>query len=336
MAHEISSILRKDGDFFSTARELPWHGLGTIVEKCPTSEEAIILAGLNYTVEKTPVQAVIGEDIIPLPNKFITYREDVETLFDIVSDRYTIIQNKEAFSFFDTVVGEGAAVYETAGSLFGGKTIFISALLPMEFTIGKDQVDTYLLLVNSHDGKGAIRLITTPIRVVCNNTLRMALGQENAAIRHSSSARDKIRMSFKAIETAKTYFKKVKETGEEMQKITVNDEWVDLFSYLLFLDAEDLADTMKNGIKVLSTRTKNKLKLFKKYFKTGVGQKDYTTVAWGAFNAYTGFIQNVAAYNNADLHFEKYMELDLNRILGYCLNPKSVYTEIEKIIHSVK
>ena len=156
--------------------EPPWHGLGVIVNEAPTSREAIQLAGLDWTVEQWPLKAYYGDWEINVPDKVANIRTDTEICLGVVSAGYTVFQNREAFDFMDQIVSEGGAKYETAGSLRDGRRIWLLARIPGDMQIMKDDViHPYVLLTNSHDGTTALRMIPTTIRVVCQNTLNLAL-----------------------------------------------------------------------------------------------------------------------------------------------------------------
>ena len=151
-------------------REKPWHGTGVMVQEAPTSHEALRLAGLDWTVDSRPVY---DELIREIPGYKANVRSSDNKTLGIVTDRYKIVQNTDAFEFTDNLIG-GDVHYETAGSLQGGKRIWLLAKLPSKIIVG-DEVEPYLCFTNSHDGTGAIRACMTPVRVVCNNTLNLAL-----------------------------------------------------------------------------------------------------------------------------------------------------------------
>lgn len=153
-------------------REVPWHGLGKKLENAPTSKEAIIEAGLNWRVESKPIYDVNGKEIEGFR---ANTRDWDDKVLGIVGNKYTIVQNTDAFDFTDSLVDEGM-VYETAGSIHEGKKIWLLGKMP-ETKILNDEVEPYVCFVNSHDGNGAIKVCMTPIRVVCNNTLNFALSQ---------------------------------------------------------------------------------------------------------------------------------------------------------------
>jgi phage/plasmid-like protein (TIGR03299 family) len=152
-------------------RERPWHGLGKMVMEAPTSKEALVLAGLDWQVMQKPI---VTEDDIPIPGFKANIRDIDEKVLGVVTDRYKVVQNEKAFAFTDELLGEGVT-YETAGSLQEGRRTWILAKLPHRYIISGDEVIPYLVFMNSHDGTGAIKAAMTPIRVVCNNTLNLAL-----------------------------------------------------------------------------------------------------------------------------------------------------------------
>ena len=152
-------------------RETPWHGLGTKVMEAPTSKRALELAGLDWKVVQEPIYTENNE----LIEGYKANVRDVDRkTLGVVTDRYKIIQNEEAFAFTDELLGEGVR-YETSGSLQGGKKVWILARMPQEYIISGERISPYLLFSNTHDGSGAIKVALTPIRVVCNNTLNLAL-----------------------------------------------------------------------------------------------------------------------------------------------------------------
>jgi len=170
----------------------PWHGLGTAVKHRPTSDEMITVAGLNWEVEMRPI-VLQGQPPGQKPRKYQLIRKarstaESEVPLAVVSPRYRALQNSEAFEFFDPIVGKNAAVFETAGSLGHGERVWVLAKVPGEMQIvGDDRCKRYLLLSNSHDGKGSVAIKFTPIRVVCQNTLILALanGEKAYTVRHS-------------------------------------------------------------------------------------------------------------------------------------------------------
>lgn len=191
MAHQL--LIRDGRGCMMYVRTVPWHRLGTRLESPPTSEEAIRAAGLHWEVRKFPLFAKFGEDgqffrkvkrvgLMPLDR----IRSPECPVFGVVGEDYGIVQNSDAFRFFDPIVKEKKASYETAGALGEGERIWILAKVPGEARVHKnDPIDKYLLLVNSHTGLATVQIKLTPVRVVCNNTLTMALSYgESVKIPH--------------------------------------------------------------------------------------------------------------------------------------------------------
>jgi phage/plasmid-like protein (TIGR03299 family) len=164
----------------------PWHNLGTELNHPKTAREAIEMAGLDYTVMKKPLELKPGLN----QNAYETVRTDTHDVLGFVNESYEPIQNIDAFKFFDTLIAENEAVYETAGFFGKGEFIWILAKLPSFINVhGNDIVNKYLLLTNNHDGSSHVRVKLTPIRVVCNNTLTAALqGAGEVQIGHTPNA----------------------------------------------------------------------------------------------------------------------------------------------------
>ncbi|MBA4188257.1 MAG: hypothetical protein C0467_09655, partial [Planctomycetaceae bacterium] len=174
MAHEIDTTTGNAAVF--TVGQPPWHRLGVTVAEAQTSEEAIKLAGLNWGVEQWSVVARHAGLERAVTGRVANVRSDTGAVLGVVSNGYRVFQNKSAFDFFDAMVQEKLAIFETAGSLKGGRQVWMLARLPKTLrAAGEDEIRPYVLLTNSHDGCRALRMIPTTIRVVCANTLNLAL-----------------------------------------------------------------------------------------------------------------------------------------------------------------
>ena len=163
---------------FSGNNVAPWHGIGEIIKGTLSSEEAIKVAKLDWDVVPKPIYDELGRE---LHGYKVNIRESDNKILGVVTDKYKIVQNREAFAFTDALLGEGVQ-YESAGSLASGKRVWMLARMEGT-TLCEEEIDPYLVFTNSHDGKGAVRVAITPIRVVCQNTLNLAL---NKASRHWS------------------------------------------------------------------------------------------------------------------------------------------------------
>lgn len=204
-----------------SVRVTPWHGLGTIVANAPTSEDAITLAGLDWEVLQQKVYTEYG---LRIDGSFANVRSSDMKPLGIVGSRYKIIQNVDAFKFTDTLLGEGVK-YETAGSLNDGKTIWLLAKLPNKYDILGDKVDPYIVFTNTHDGTGSVKVAMTPVRVVCQNTLNMALSDARRTwtARHTGSIEAKMNDAIETLQLANEYMEAVNNTFEDLYKIKLSD-----------------------------------------------------------------------------------------------------------------
>jgi len=215
-----------ENDQMFSAREKPWHGLGVVTPDCLTSEDALRVAKLDWRVVSQPVYtegaittAKLTGQATSIPGFMANVREDTNEVLGVVSDKYHIIQNVDAFKFADSLmdIKQGEARYETSGSLFNGRRVFMLINLPAE-KILDDEVEKYLCLSNTHDGSGSMKVFTTGIRVVCNNTLNAALKgyTRGISIRHMSSADIRKKEALRTFRMADDYFSGIRKFAEEM------------------------------------------------------------------------------------------------------------------------
>ena len=202
MAHEVETMMYVTG----AERFVPWHGLGTPVENAVNSAEALELAGLDWEVNSRPIYTDNG---IQIPGYIANTRSSDNKVLGVVSDKYKIVQNKEAFAFTDNLL-DGDAKYVTAGSLRGGKNVWMLAELPETKILG-DAVGQYLCFTNTHDGTGAVRVFVTPVRVVCNNTLNLALNtaKRSWSCRHMGNMESKMHEATRTLELANKYMEEL-------------------------------------------------------------------------------------------------------------------------------
>jgi len=176
MSHEVEIINGQAQ--MAYAGEVPWHGLGTKVANDLSPQQIMQQAGLDWTVEKETMTTASGTEI---EGKKALVRSADNKVLDVVGDNWNPVQNSEAFEFFSEYCLAGDMEMHTAGSLKGGQMVWALAKVKESFDIlGGDQVDSYLLFSNPHKYGKAIDVRFTPIRVVCNNTLSMSLGQNVA------------------------------------------------------------------------------------------------------------------------------------------------------------
>jgi phage/plasmid-like protein (TIGR03299 family) len=300
MSHNITS----DANLF-VVKEKAWHGLGTVVEKAQTSEQAIKLAGLDFIVEKTPIFMKDADTkLIEVPNKFCTYRTDSRIPFGVVGSAYHCVQNTEAFNFFDVIVGKGEAIYETAGCLFDGQITFISAKLPNHIKVGKnDLIEQYLFITNAHDGTAAIKAAFTPVRIVCNNTLNAALKDcsNKISIRHTKSASDRLREAHKLMGISNLLAKELEKAFNQMAKIKVTDKRLLNYIHMIMAPNKEALEALQAKQEV-SNSLQKKVDECYEYAMASPSQNTPTTkgTAFGAYNAITGYLQNVKHYRCED------------------------------------
>ena len=296
MAHNLNIVNGKASMMY--VKEAPWHGLGTRLEKLATSEEAMEVANLGFTVVKAPLKAVVANGMVNVAGRFATVRTDTNDVLGVVGSRYTIVQNKDAFRFFDGLVGEGEAMYETVGALGLGEKIWILAKLPSYIRVnGDDIVDKYLLLSNSHDGSSIIRAKLTPIRVVCHNTLSMALqgAEQEVRIRHTASAEERLEVGHKIIGLSNVLYNDLAEIFQQMAVVKVtNAQLVDYVKTLV--PDNELAEN--------HTRTENIRAKILELHEVGAGSNMSRGTAWGAYNAVTEYTDHVYTTTAVDKKLE--------------------------------
>lgn len=276
----------------------PWHGLGTRLETLATSEEAMVAGGLDYRVIKAPLKAVVGGEMVSVAGRFATVREDTNDVLGVVGARYTIVQNKDAFRFFDGLVGTGEAIYETVGALGLGEKIWILAKLPSYIRVkGNDIVDKYLLLSASHDGTSLIRAKLTPIRVVCNNTLSMALAgaEQEVRIRHTASAEERLEVGHKIIGLSNVLYNDLAEIFQKMAVSSITN--AQLLEYVKALVPD-------NALAENHTRTENIRSKILELHETGAGASMSRGTVWGCYNAVTEYTDHVYTTTDIDRKLE--------------------------------
>lgn len=235
-------------------RTAPWHGLGTRVLEAPTSSAALSLAGLDWKVVQKPVFTADGLFISGFK---ANVRDRDNQVLGVVSDRYKVVQNEDAFAFTDELLGEGVT-YETAGSLQNGRRTWILAKLPQRYIISGDEIDPYLVFMNSHDGKGAIKAAMTPIRVVCQNTLNLALStaRRSWSTIHTGDIHGKLQDARNTLLYADRYMAVLGKTIEELSRQKLSDRQVLEYIDALFPLPEDASEARKKNIGKLKEELK--------------------------------------------------------------------------------
>lgn len=282
-------------------REKPWHGLGVMVETAPDSKSAIHLAGLDWRVEKKDMYLPNG---IIIPDYKTNVRDSDGAILGVVSDKYKIVQNDEAFAFTDSLIG-GDVKYETAGSLKGGKTVWMLAKMPTTEILG-DETEQYLCFSNTHDGTGAVRVFMTPIRVVCNNTLNLALStaQRCWSMKHMGDIEAKIEEAQDCLRLSNKYMDGLKEYADNLSKKTVTDEALRDILNDIFPVNDDMSEREKNGV----AKLKDEFMIC--YFMPDIDK--FRGTAWGVVNAMTDMV----AHSQPRRNTKNYQENNWGRIMN--------------------
>lgn len=281
-------------------REKPWHGLGVEVQEALNSADALRMAGLDWEVKQRAIQVCGGSKI---ENYKANVRSTDGAVLGVVSDRYQIVQNADAFSFTDELIG-GDVRYETAGSLQGGKKIWLLAKMP-ETKIAGDAVEPYLCFSNTHDGSGSIRVCMTPIRVVCNNTLNLAMqtAKRQWSTRHTGDLEMKMTEARLCLELADTYMGELAEYADRLANTTLNEEQLHKLLDEMFPVEDDDSDRKKKNVE------KAKEEFMVCYLRPDIAQ--FLNTAWGAVNAMSDMVSHSAPRRQTDT----FRENNWNRIM---------------------
>lgn len=287
MAHELD--IKENGEAaMMYVGETPWHRSGTQLDNPATAEEAIVAAGMGWGVTKkdTFMQTELGYKKVK--NRQVVIRTDRDEVLGYVAPRYKPIQNVDAFKFFDHIIGEGKAIYHTAGSLKGGRNVWILAKLPETVEVANvDLVEQYLLLTNSHTGASALKVLFTPVRVVCANTLGAAINTQGtkANVWHVGDLNGQFREASELLGIAAKTFHMTAQLYNALAKIQLNSS-----------EAREYFNTLvpvQPNAKI-STRPLNIRQHMLYLFEGGKGndQKGIRGTAWAAYNAVTEYIDH--------------------------------------------
>jgi phage/plasmid-like protein (TIGR03299 family) len=278
----------------------PWHGLGTQLHAPPTSDQAIRAARLDWAVAKVPLYVVGGTRLHEVKDRFALVREDRIGLpecqvFGIAGRDYVPLQNTEAFGFFDPIVERGEAMYETAGALGRGERVWVLARMRDDVQAADgDTARRYLLLSNSHNGTSSVQIKFTPVRVVCDNTLTVALGEGGIVpIRHD-------RRLAQGLDRAKSLLGIIQDRYADLEKLfrrmvaaKTTEDAVKQYLAKVFPDPADTDDA--TGKKRTDQSRRCALHLFR--HGKGHDNKAVAGSVWAAYNGVTEFIDHVKASN---------------------------------------
>ena len=279
--------------------EVPWHGLGTKLDKPATAQEAIQAAHLDWKVVKLPLFA--GSKRIPVTDRFAVVRrtgdliQRTDPVLGVVSNEYTPLQNYQAFQFFDPIVGQNAAIYHTAGALGQGERVWILAKLPGHIRVaGDDITEKYLLLSNSHDGKSSVTIKFTPVRVVCQNTLTLALNDGSAwRVSHHSDIHEKLKQANQMLGLINDRFGEMEETFQAMSRVKLDQNRLTEYLTAVYPD-------QKEPEKQLLVQKDREWSGF--FFDQGKGNREPGVAGslWAGFNGVTEWIDHRKTRQNSN------------------------------------
>ena len=318
MAHNIHFNENTGKHSFFSVKQKAWHGLGQIVDGCQSSGDAIQFAGLDYQVVKTPLftsqihqtlqenVTIFHDELTEVSGYFATCRADNGKPLGVVGPGYQIIQNRDAFTFFDSVADGKGIRYETAGALGCGERIFITAKIDDHIIVGKDDlIEQYLFLTNSHDGSGSITVAFTPVRVVCQNTLNAAMESVTSAIkiRHTTSAAERLAQAHQLMGLAAKASVHTEAVFNRWAKVKITDgDLKRLIRMAMAPGKETLGKIQDGDLDLLSTQFNDTVDRVFQYALASPEQLLPTTegTLFGAYNAVTGYFQNVRYFKTAE------------------------------------
>ncbi len=331
MAHELET--QNGVASFASFREPAWHGLGTVFTEEKNTSEMLAAANLNnwnVRLQELEIPSTLTSDknyqYVVRTNPTNNSQTDV---LGIVGERYVPVQNEELFAFGDNIL-DGGGRWETAGSIRGGRVVFGSLALERETVLDPsgvaDKVKTYLLINTSHDGSIAIQASITPVRVVCANTLNLALGRRGKSpkqsfkIRHTQTAEGKIAVAREALGLANAYMNEFDKMAHAMieKEITATD-----FNNIILAAYPKPEKDSKGAIKKWETKIDTINDIY-----TGEFNGMIAGTAWGAFNALTERLDwyrnprggNTEAMLAAASGFDATITAEKNRLLNIVRN----------------
>lgn len=275
--------------------ERPWHNLPQMKvlkeEECPTVYNALEIAGLNWNVKQ---ERVLTESGNVIPNLYANVREDTNGVLGTVTSKYKIVQNVESLDFVDNLL-DGTIHFESAGSLFGGKQIWLLARMEDREVFG-DKYENYLCFSNDHSGKGSVKAVITPIRVVCNNTLQCALNTNRTwSIRHLGNIQAKKQEAIKTLGLATSYLSDFELKAENLYKYRGN--W-DKFLDALIPIEEEKSERIKNNTLYVRDCITN-------LYNNKDDLQNFKGTGWGMYNAVADYVSNSNPLRNAPTFKER-------------------------------
>lgn len=295
MSHEVENMFYVSNE--ENGRFVPWHGLGVAVDECLTSADALKVAGLDWKVDARPVFTDNG---IKIPGYVANTRDSDNSVLGIVSDKYKIVQNVDAFAFTDSLIGDDCR-YETAGSLRNGKSTFMLAKLPEKKILG-DEFGNYVCFTNTHDGTGAVKVCMTPVRVVCNNTLNLALNTSKRiwTCKHMGRMEDKLHEAEVTLGLAEEYMDNLNIVAERLANVSLSDDDIRAIVAEMFPMNDDSPERTKANMQ------KAKTEFMVAYYMPDI--EKFRNTAWGILNATSDWMSHSSPQRNTSTYQERNFE----------------------------
>ena len=290
--------------------QVPWHGLGTILETPPaTSAEAIKAANLDWEVGLKPMYCGDGQHFYKYPpNKMAVVRLDKWghedcVPFALVGNDYQVLQNRDAFAFFDPILKTGRVTFETAGALGAGERVWVMARLTGDIDIAKDDpIQRYILLSTGHDGRTAVQIRFTPVRVVCQNTLSMALALKGdfAKAYHVPGMRGALQDAQAGIQAILTNFEELEINFKRMVGKKLDAALLEKYLGEVFPDPVRRSNQSERAFEKQLAESKSLRTNAKKYFETGKGNNNpaVSGTLWAAYNGVVELLDHYSPYEN--------------------------------------
>jgi phage/plasmid-like protein (TIGR03299 family) len=301
-----------------------FNAFGKPVNEKTDIRQVIIEAGLNFEVGKELCHINIlganGVEELPVPNTYGLYRKDTGRVFTqdakTVTNRYEIVQNSEAFDFMDSLKGDSPIEFETAGMFRQGAVIFVSARIPnnLKMLDDNDPIEDYMLFSSSHDGTGMVTVSLTPIRVVCENTLRMAIKNavHQVKFKHTTNVHEKVKKAHTIIGMHNTYIVEMQETFLQLSKIKISDSNVQDIVNTLLLNAEQIdllekANGKLYAVNEISKPKRREVEAVEAYIYEGVGQTLHEGTGLWLYNGISSYVHNQMSFDDKEDKYNSIM-----------------------------
>ena len=283
-------------------RETPWHGLGTMVQEALSSEEALKTAGLDWMVNQSPAAVKLPDGSYKDTEFIFNCRNSDNSVLGVVSKMYKVVQNVEAFAFTDSLISTGEVRYETAGSLYNGKKVWLLAQMPEHSILGDAHVP-YILFANSHDGSSAVRVTMTNTRVVCANTLNIALSGASRiwSCSHVGNMQERLVEAQNTLARANKYMAEFKTEAERLAAKKFSPSDVRDILDVLFPVSDDS----------IGVRKLNNLIYLRSNFEAAINRPDIEhlkNTAFGLVNAASDFISHTRPIMKTKVYEQKRLE----------------------------